>query len=120
MKISPLGWEVAELLGELFYGIYHLDHKALKRTDWSNNSFIEFSLGWQCLATFDIDGLTRLVFLAHHRGIRIEVQGSKANYLKLLFHKRKRKGNIYQRHPTLAEAVAKFRIDVTMPEYLEK
>src|SRR5688572_33483899 len=70
-EMSPLGEAVANLLGELFYGIYHLDHKALYKVDWRNKVFIEFSLGWKQLATTDFDELSRLVFLAHHMAIRV-------------------------------------------------
>jgi hypothetical protein len=118
--MSPLGKNVADLLGELFQGIYPLDHKALSRVDWSNNNFIELSLGWHSMATTDFDELTRLVFLAHHMAIRVSIEASTHKYLKFIFHQRNRNGGLSARHPTLDEAVAQFRVDMVhadIPEY---
>lgn len=115
--LSDLGQNVANLLGELFCGIYHLDHKALYRVDWSNNICIVFSLGWHQLATVDFDELTELVFLAHHMAIRVSIEASTHKYLKLIFHQRTRIGGYSERHPTLDEAVAIFKKNVSIPEY---
>jgi hypothetical protein len=116
-EISPLGRDVANLLGELFVGIYHVDTKMLRRVDWSNDQHIEISLGWKSFSTYDSDYLTRLVFLAHHMALRVELSASTHHYVKLLFHRRKRGGAWHQRHPTLDEAVAQFKEQVTFPEY---
>ena len=118
--MSQLGKNVADLLGELFRGIYHLDHKALFRVDWSNESYIEFNLGWHELATTDFDELTRLVFLAHHMAIRVSIEASTVKYLRLTFLQRVRKGDNVYKHPTLDDAVAIFKVDMVhhgIPEY---
>lgn len=123
MEMSNLGEKVADLLGELFCGIYHLDHKALYRVDWSNNSWIEFSLGWHELATVDFDELTRLVFLAHHFAIRVSISASTHKYLKIMFHQRQRGKEWSACHPTLDEAVSRFKnsmIRSEIPEYAEE
>jgi hypothetical protein len=119
-EMSPLGIAVADLLGVLFYGIYHLDHKALYRVDWQNKNFIEFSLGWKQLATADFDELTRLVFLAHHMAIRVAIEASTRKYLKLTFHQRNRSGNSAQKHLTLDQAVNAFKVQMiasALPQY---
>ena len=56
-------------------------------------------------ATFDYDGLTRAVVMAHDRAIRFEIQSSGPNMLKLLLHRRGKKGAMYERHPTMQEAL---------------
>lgn len=118
--MSELGKNVADLLGELFGGIYHLDPKSLMRTDWSNNHYIEFSLGHKDLSTVDFNELTTLVFLAHHMAIRVNIEGSKKNYLRLLFHQRRRTGNYSKKHPTIDQAVETFKQNVSIPEYVEE
>lgn len=107
--MSPLGVAVADLLGELFYGIYHLDPKALFRVDWTNERFIELTLGHKQLATADYDDLTRLVFLAHHLAIRVAIEASSHNYLHLIFHQRTRNGSGSYKHLTLDQAVEAFK-----------
>lgn len=110
--MSPLGEAVAKMLGILFYGIYHLDLKSLRKVDWSNQQWIEISLGHKTLATADFDELTRLVFLAHHFSVRIEISASTRNYIKLIFHQRERAGSYTNRHPRLSEAVSRFEQDM--------
>lgn len=117
MAMSDLGKDVADLLGELFGGIYHLDSKALKRVNWSEQLWIEFTLGHKELSTCDFDELTRLVFLAHHTAIRVSIEASTHKHLKLLFHRRERTGGYSKRHPYLEEAVKRFKDNVSLPEY---
>ncbi len=114
--VGKLGERVADLLGELFYGIYHLDHQILYRVDWSNERFIEINID-KSLSTYDFDELTRLVFLAHHLSIRVQISSCNFRFLKLLFHSRDREHDINTRHPYLDEAVAKFHKEVNLPEF---
>ena len=116
LVVSDLGKSVADLLGELFGGIYHLDHKSLNKVDWSNKNYIEISIGWQSWSTVDFDQLTRLVFLAHHMAIRVDLTPTKYQFVRLLFHQRGRVGNNSERHPTLDEAVEKFKKNVSFAE----
>lgn len=120
LVISPLGRKVADFLGELFYGIYHLDPRALNRADWANNHHVIVSIGHQDWSTFDFSNLTRLVFLAHHMALRVNIRGSKVNYIQLMFHERQRKGDLYKRHPTIDEAVSTFKANVTIQEYQDE
>lgn len=108
--MSPLGEKVADLLGDVFYGIYHLDDKALKRVQWNNTHHIEFSLGHRSLSTFDGDALTALVVLAHDRMLRMEITASTHDYLCLMFHQRHdRSGKMGYRCPTMEDHVAEIR-----------
>lgn len=119
-EISQLGRDVADLLGELFYGIYHIDSKALDRVDWSNNHHIVISLGYKSWSTVDDSTLTRLVFLAHHRALRVSIDAATHGYVRLMFHQRKRGNDSMRCHPTIDEALERFKATVSMPEYSEQ
>ena len=106
-EMSPLGENVANLLGEWAFGIYHLEDM-LHKVDWSNDRWIEINYYGE-LATFDFDRLTALVFMAHWYCIRVSVRPCNFRYLKILFHRRTRDGAYSQRHPTLDEAVNDFK-----------
>jgi hypothetical protein len=110
VEMSLLGEVVADLLGDLFLGIYHLDPKVLRKVDWANDHHIILALGWRSLATYDNDELTRLVILCHDRAIRCEISARNYKYLELMFHRRKRGRALYERHPTIEEAVEKIRL----------
>lgn len=116
LAISPFGRVVADLLGELFAGIYHMDVQALRRADWTHEDFIVVNVVHQSMATFDDDKLTRLVFLAHHLAIRVSIKAVTINYLQVIFHQRKRTGDLYSKHPTLNDAVQSFQKSVNLPE----
>lgn len=60
-------------------------------------------------ATFDYDQLTKAVILAHDRAIRFEIGSSGPGMVKLTLFKRKREGRMYERHPTMEEAIEKHR-----------
>lgn len=117
---SDLGCAVADLLGELFYGIYHIDNRALMKVDWTNKSYIEISIGWQDWSTVDFDNLTRLVFLAHHQALRVNLTPVKYGYMRLLFHQRTRSGGSWQRCPRLEDAYSKFFASCSLVEVVDK
>jgi hypothetical protein len=104
-EMSPLGIQVADLLGYLFQGIYHL--KNLHKVAWDREH--EIAVNIPCtLSTYDDLLLTRLVFLSHHMALRCDVQAASHGTLRLCFHPRKRGGGFWERHPTLSEAVTRF------------
>lgn len=106
--MSPLGTAVADLLGDLFFGIYHLNYTSLGKVEWGNPHWIAFNLD-RGIATFDGDELTRLVVLCHDRCLRCDITGKAPRYMELLFHQRQRAGEMYARHPTIENAVARIR-----------
>ena len=108
-ELSPLGENVANLLGDLFGGIYHIDHRALSRVDWANDHHIILILGWQGLSTYDMNELTRLVFLCHDYMLRCSISGTGPKYIEMMFHQRQREGDLYQRHPTIEQALEDYR-----------
>ena len=104
-EISPIGIEVANILGQVWRGIYHLENEIKNaRTVWSNAEHIEIVIRGN-LATWDYDKLTALVILSHDRAVRMEISGASNNYLRLRFHPRERTGFLRQRHPTLEDAI---------------
>lgn len=96
--------EAVEFFAEVFGGEHRIPSK-LK----------PFGFGWSItvtgdLSTYDADGLTRLVFLAHDRAIRVEVSACNMQRLTVAVHKRRaREGSMFERHPTLAKAVDDWR-----------
>jgi len=109
-SISPLGETVADLLGDVFLGIYHLSSSALKKVEWSNPRFISF-VYFGNIATVDDNALTRLLVLAHDRLVRVEITGAANKYLRILFHQRhNRSGSEYwDRCPGLDHQISTIR-----------
>lgn len=106
-NISPLGEQVADLLGDLFVGLYHLD--GAKKVDWANDHHIEIRAAYKEWGSFDSNLLTKLVFLAHDRCLRVSINPRSAHALTLLFHQRQREGGTWERHPTIDQALAMHR-----------
>lgn len=108
-NISPLGEAVADLLGDVFQGIYHLDIKQLAKVGWSNPYHIEVVHRGQ-MATFDDSLLTILVVLAHDRMIRVDITGRANHYLEFTFHQRQnRTGAYHERHPSIEDHITRIR-----------
>ena len=101
-NMSELGKEAADMLGDLFAGIYHLPSVALRKVDWADDMCIRITLSAP-MASYDGDTLTRLVVLSHDRMLRVDLGACNFNNMELLIHKRKsREGdNTYNRMPTM-------------------
>ncbi len=87
-EMSHFGIEVANLIGQLTCGIYHVSDET-RKMDWGSDHYIEWRTRWP-LATTDNDGLTELVLLAHDRCIRVEIAGCSQWTVKVIFTPRKR------------------------------
>ncbi len=109
-KISPLGLLVADILGQVYRGIYHIDYGiTLTKPDWSDENFIEVNVP-QGLATYDGNELTALVIEAHEAPVRLEINAGGPRRLKLGFSPRSRKAvELWGRHPTIEQAVQEWR-----------
>lgn len=114
MVLSELGRDVADLLGYLYQGLYHVSG-IVDKCEWDNNHYISLA-HYNDLSTYDFNHLTTLVFLAHRMAIRVEIQPCNFKYLRILFHRRFRDGNMTVRHPDIREALAKFDADCYLPE----
>jgi hypothetical protein len=83
--MSPLGVKVANILGQVYLGIYHIDSYVLKRpSDWSDSIAIPVTVSNE-LATWDFDELSRLVFCCAQAGIDVSLHGSFKGYTKMVF-----------------------------------
>jgi hypothetical protein len=98
-RISPLGRAVADLLGDVFLGLYHLPSKQLEKVAWHSTNYMFIQIEGE-LATFDGDELTRLVFLGHDRMVRIAIGGVGPRYMRVAFSLRTiREGSVFERMP---------------------
>lgn len=62
------------------------------------------------LASFDSDSLTRLVFLAHDRCVRVAINDCGLGMVRICIWQRARTADrFWARHPTLEQAVASWR-----------
>lgn len=97
--------EAVSFFADFYGGEHHFpnDVKEFGPDSWSMNHFGN-------LATFDSDALTRLVFLAHDRCVRVGIQQSGPRHVKIVIWKRTgRTGSIMERHPTLEQALEAWR-----------
>ena len=107
LKPSPLGLKVADILGMVWNGLYHIDPRIIKKTLWDDPYCISVNI-MQSLSTCDFNELTELVILCHDETIRLNISPS-MRYIRLLFHQRTREGSFVERHPTIEEAILKCR-----------
>jgi hypothetical protein len=96
--------EAVNFFAALFYGEHHIPGEVK-----------ECGYGWKVssdyiqLSTFDYNGLTRLVLLAHDRGIRADVSARGMNRLIIKIHKRTREGDLTTRHPFIEDHIKLIR-----------
>jgi len=109
-ELSPLGRKVADILGAVFLGIYHLEQRELYKVDWTDPRCIEIGIYME-LATFDASKLTGLVVACHDACVRMSIVPTcRPRHITLMFHQRKnRAGSMFERHPTIESAIAEFR-----------
>ena len=96
-SLSPFGVREANVLGQVYRGIYHIDSAVLRKgMSWNNSLVLSVNVSGG-LATFDFDGLTRLVFCCQQAGIGVDICGCPWAYTKLLFSaKRPTIGQIFK------------------------
>ncbi len=109
-EMSPLGVTVAEVLGFVWRGIYHLDHGALMRAEWWDEGCIKVAVDSGTLSTWDFNYLTALVVVCHDLGLRLSVNTHGPRMLALMFHQRTaRTGSGMERMPTIEEHIGLLR-----------
>lgn len=97
--------EATAFFSELYYGEHHIP----------KHQVLEFGYGWMVkhdrgdLATWDYNELTRLVLMAHDKCIRVSVNPISKTVIGIAIWKRLREGSMSERHPTLEQAIEKFR-----------
>lgn len=100
-------FECLKLLCDLFGGHHHLVAKVKKY-----GTGIEYNT-WQDMATYDFDGLTRLVVMCHDRMTRAEIKPSGPGKVKIALWKRHtREGSMDEKHPTIEDAIIKIRANL--------
>jgi len=93
-----------ELLCELFGGAHHVP----KVQEWGDGIAVST---FQPFATFDSDRLTHLVFLAHERCVRAQIESCSPRHVRIALWKRHgREGRYFERHPSIDEVFACWRI----------
>ena len=108
--MSPFGERVADLVGEAYRGLYHVEGGSLFKADWGSDEHVTFSVYDAWFSTYDGDLLTRLVVLSHDRCIRFQVHPSAPRHLRLSFTNRERDTDSFlTHHPTLEEHTAAIR-----------
>lgn len=108
-EMSPLGEVVADLLGSVWQGIYHIDESALNKVEWDDPYHVAIVV-YGDLATVDFNRLTSLVVLAHDAMLRVSIEGCGPNYMRLRFHQRKvRDGSLSERCPTIEDHINQIR-----------
>lgn len=93
------------VLAVAYRGLHHVDMRRAK--DRGGHVFSVCVLGG--VSTYDFDVLTRLVIAAHDECVRLDIEAASPKYLRLSFSDREREGRIYNRHPTIEEAIQSIR-----------
>lgn len=90
-----------------FFALFFLGRHHIPRNlkPWGDGWAVS---AYDALSTFDFDGLTRLVFLAHDHAVRVEVTPCNPQMLRIAIWQRVRDGRISERHPTLDDAVSRW------------
>ena len=98
-------WLCAQFWADIMGGFHHVSGN-FKQCGSGISIFEKYGN----FATYDFDGLTRLVFLAHDRCIRVAIDGGGPMGVKFTIHKRHlREGNMSEKHPTIEDAITKWR-----------
>ena len=97
--------QATEFFSEFYGGEHHIPGYKPK----------EDGFGWSVkhdrgeLATFDFNQMTRLVFMAHDKCIRVGIEAVRSHVIKITIWQRVREGSMSERHPTLETAIERFR-----------
>jgi hypothetical protein len=112
---SLLGRTVAEALGYVYRGLYHLPTGSLKRATWRDERCVSINVPGFDMASWDGARLTQLVVVSHDLGLRLEISPAGPRHLKLRFSQRTtREGSISCRLPTLEDHVLAIRHGYTV------
>jgi hypothetical protein len=104
-KCSPLGRQVANILGYAGRGIYNAPVN-VKRVDWSDEYCLDVVWSGD-MANWDFPQLSLLWVECHRRMLRVCIDGCAPGRLRLRFHQRKtREGCGMERLPDCEEMIA--------------
>jgi hypothetical protein len=84
LTVSPLGRCVADILGLVFGGLYHLPNNVTENKGWAHPSCIVLPLERE-LATIDFSHLWPIVALCQRCGIRVAIKPKNFKAMTLVF-----------------------------------
>lgn len=85
MPLSHLGIKVANVLGQVYQGIYHIsDDVQRHETSFQETEELTFAVPYQ-FASFDRADLTLLYFCCQKAGVEVTISGHCHKYTKLVF-----------------------------------
>jgi len=94
-----------DFFSEFYYGRHHIPGD--KVHEWGYGFRVKHDRGG--LSTFDFNELTRLVLMAHRDCIRVSVSPLSFRFLSIeIWQRQGTEGNIYERHPTIEQAIESF------------
>ena len=103
------------ILGIVGGGIYNAPF-SWDSVYWRPNAI---GVNWfKTFATYDFRDLTRFVLLCHEARIRGEIAPSSRQYLRVMLHERKADGGVSREHPSLDEALARWREEFPVDHHL--
>jgi hypothetical protein len=98
-------WECAQMFADVVGGFHHVS--GTFKPHGTGVKVSDYGGRW---ATFDFDALTRIVLLAHDRMIRVALEPTGPRMVGfVLFKRHTREGSMYERHPTIEQAIALHR-----------
>ena len=96
--------DAIDFFAELYYGEHHFPAQLKPFGDGWSMTHIE-----DC-STFDFDFMTRLVFLAHDKCCRATIMQGVPRSIKIcIWQRNTREGGMSERHPTISQALEKWR-----------
>lgn len=110
--ITLRGKAIADIMGEVFRGIYHMDPNDLEASDFDagivrvNRSIATWDFDF---ATWDFDHLLTLVVLATDEGFRLEICPRSNSTMTIRFHLHPRGDNPMEELPLFDDMVASIR-----------
>ena len=72
--ISNLGARFADLLGQVFLGIYHLENEAIQAVEWDSLHSMECDIGWSMTA----QKIRRMVVFADQYNLYFEIKAGES------------------------------------------
>lgn len=102
---SSLAYKTLVILSRLHGGLHNLPFGILDKFSYNESFCIQYFYKGS-LPTTDPNHLSVLVFMAHLLAIRVEIQSTKKNGIKILFHERShnKKNENLMYHPDLETA----------------
>lgn len=99
--------QAIEFFGEIYCGKHHIPGKHCEPVPWGDGWCVNHTGE---LSTFDFNKLTRLVFLAHDRCVRVSIQSSGPGMVRIcIWQREKRTGSIFESHPAIETALEDWR-----------